>query len=169
MKHLLNASLLFLCFASNLTAQAQDDPAKRLVGAWRLVSVEGTSPFKFVFDHPHGILVYDASGRMSVQQVNIGDRKPFAKGPAAGTVEEKAAAFDSYAAYYGTYTVDAQAGTVTHHVEDGNNPALRGRDNVRWFEFQGNDRVSLIPMEDGRGGVIARKDATHKYIWERIK
>jgi len=168
MRRLLNGSLLFLFFASTLAAQSHDDPAKRLVGAWRLVSVEGTSPvFKFVFDHPHGIIVYDASGRMATQAANLGDRKPFAKRPAAGTLEEKAAAFDSYGAYY--YTVDAEAGTVTHHIEDGLNPALRGRDNVRWFEFQGNDRVVLIPMEDGKGGAIARKDARFKLTWERIK
>jgi hypothetical protein len=170
MRLLLTGSLLFLCLASNPTAQSPDDPANRLVGAWRLVSVEGTSPiFKFVFDHPHGIIVYDASGRMAVQQANLGDRKPFAKGPAAGTREEKAAAFDSYGAYYGTYTVDAKAGTITHHIEDGLNPALRGRDNVRWFEFQGNDRVVLIPMEADKGGVIARRDATYRLTWERIK
>jgi len=34
------------------------------------------------------------------------------------TTEEKAAAFDSYAAYFGTFTVDAKAGTVTHHLEN---------------------------------------------------
>jgi hypothetical protein len=135
-----------------------------------LVSVEGTSPvFNFVFDHPHGIIVYDASGRMATQQANVGDRKPFAKGPKAGTLEVRAAAFDSYGAYYGTYTVDSKAGTITHHIEDGLNPALRGRDNVRWFEFQGDDRVVLIPRENGNGGVIARKDATYKLTWERIK
>jgi lipocalin-like protein len=167
---LLTASLLVLAVVSNPRAQAQDAPAKRLVGAWRLVSVEGTSPvFKFVFDHPHGLIIYDPSGVVSVQQANIGDRKPFAKGPAAGTLEEKAESFDSYGAYYGTYTVDASAGTVTHHIEDGSNPALRGRENVRWYEFQGNDRVVLIPTEDGKGGTIARKDATYKLTWERIK
>ena len=158
---LLTASLLILAVVSNPRAQSQGDSAKRLVGAWRLVSVEGTSPvFNFVFDHPHGLIIYDPSGVMSVQQANIGDRRPFAKGPAAGLLEEKSAAFDSYGAYYGTYTVDTKAGTVTHHIEDGTNPALRGRDNVRWYEFQGNDRVVLIATEDGKGGTIARKDAT---------
>jgi hypothetical protein len=84
-------------------------------------------------------------------------------------VEEKAAAFDSYGAYYGTYTVDAKAETVTHHIEDGLNPALRGRNNVRWFEFRGADRLVLIATEDGKGGTVARKDATYKLVWERIK
>jgi hypothetical protein len=65
--------------------------------------------------------------------------------------------------------VDTKASTVIHHIEDGMNPALRGRDNVRWYEFQGNDRVVLIATEDGKGGMLARKDATYKLTWERIK
>ena len=45
----------------------------------------------------------------------------------------------------------------------------RGVHNVRWFEFQGNHRLLLIPREDGKGGVIDRKNATNKLLWERIK
>jgi hypothetical protein len=41
------------------------------------------------------MIIYDASGWMSVQIVVKGDRKPFARGLRSGTVEEKAAAFDS--------------------------------------------------------------------------
>jgi hypothetical protein len=91
------------------------------------------------------------------------------KGVASGTPAEKAAAFDSYLAYYGTYTVDARAKTITHHVEDYSYPGRRGTDNVRWFEFRGNDRIVLTPVGDGKGGVVARKDSTHKLVWERIK
>ena len=150
--------------------QPGSDPSKRIVGAWRLVSVDGTSPvFHFVYDQPRGMIIYEASGQMAVQVANIGDRRPFAAGPDAGTLEEKAAAFDSYSGYYGTYTIDSAAGTVTHHIQDGSNPASRGRDNVRWFEFQGNDRVVLIPTEDGTGGRVARQEAVHKLTWERIK
>jgi hypothetical protein len=38
-----------------------------------------------------------------------------------------------------------------------------------WFEFEGDDRLLLIPVEDGKGGAIARKDATLRLLWERIK
>jgi len=58
---------------------------------------------------------------------------------------------------------------VTHHIEDYSVPGRRGTTNVRWFEFRGDDRVVLIPVEDGQGGVIARKDATYKLLWQRIK
>jgi hypothetical protein len=148
----------------------QNDVAEKLVGAWRLVSVEGTdATFHFAFDHPTGIITYDRSGWMSVQIDIKGIRKAFVNGPAAGTDDEKVAAFDNYIAYYGTYTLDLKAQTITHHVEDATPPNLRGVNNVRWFEFLDDDRLLLIPREDGKGGVIDRKNATYKLLWERIK
>jgi lipocalin-like protein len=147
--------------------------SEKFVGAWRLISIEGNRPgLPGNFDRPTGLLIYDGSGRMSAQIVTRADRKPFAPyntGRASATQEEKAAAFDSYTAYFGTYTIDGKAGTVTHHLEDSLVPGRRGTDNVRWFEFRGDDRLLLIPVEDGKGGKIARKDATYRLLWERIK
>ncbi|HXB69943.1 MAG TPA: lipocalin-like domain-containing protein, partial [Candidatus Acidoferrales bacterium] len=88
--------------------------AKRFAGAWRLVSVAGNPPgLPGFYDRPTGMIVYLASGQMAVQIAARADRKPFARfnqGRLSATPEEKAAAFDSYLAYYGTYTVDDQAG-----------------------------------------------------------
>jgi hypothetical protein len=106
---------------------------------------------------------------MSVQIANKAGRRGFTRGLTAGTATEKDAAFDSYFSYYGTYTVDDSKGTVTHHVEDSSYPDLRGRAHVRWAEVQGNDRLVLIPQENGKGGVVARKGATYRLIWERIR
>ena len=135
-----------------------------------MLSVEGTdATFNFTYDHPTGIIIYDRSGWMSVQVDTKGARKPFVKGAGGGTSAEKVEAFDNYIAYYGTYTLDLKEQTVTHHLEDASPPNWRGVDNVRWFEFQGDDRLILIPREDGKGGVIDRKDATYKLLWERIE
>lgn len=164
-------SCISLSFVSLSCAEPQqDNVADKFVGAWRLVSIEGTdATFHFVYDHPTGVLIYDRSGWMSVEIDNKGARKPFVKGPAGGTAEEKVGAFDSYIAYYGHFTVDLKAQTVTHHLEDATPPNWRGINNVRWFEFQGNDHLLLIPREDGKGGMIDRKNATFKLLWERIK
>jgi len=139
--------LFLLAFVSLLSAQPpQDKVDQRFVGAWRLASVEGTDAVNhFAYDHPTGMLIYDRSGWMSVQIDVKGRRKPFVAGTSGGTADEKIFAFDNYLAYYGTF------------------------DNVRWFEFQGNDRLTLIPREDGRGGVLERKNATYKLHWERIR
>lgn len=165
--------LILVALAAVGATPQQSKLANRFVGAWRLVSVEGNPPgLPDFYDRPTGMLVYSASGQVIVQIAAKADRKPFApfnQGRRSAGTEEKAAAFDSYTAYYGTYTVDEHAGTVTHHIEDYSVPGRRGTDNVRWFEFQGNDRLVLIPMEDGKGGVVTRKDATYKLTWGRIK
>jgi hypothetical protein len=163
--------MLLVSCVSLLSAQPkQVNVARKLIGAWRLVSIEGTdATFHFAYDHPTGVIIYDRSGWMSVQIDIKGTRKPFANGAAAGTDEEKVAAFDNYISYYGRYTLDLKAQTVTHHLEDSNEPNLRGVNNVRWFEFQDNDHLLLIPREDGKGGKIDRDKATFKLLWERIK
>jgi hypothetical protein len=165
--------LILFCLAATSAAPHPDDLSKKFLGAWHLVSIEGNPPGRpFVYDRPTGLIMYDPSGRMCVNIVLKADRKPFApysKGMLTATTEEKAAAFDSYAAYFGTYTVDAKAGTVSHHLENNLVPGRQGTDNVRWFEFQGPDRLLLTPVEDGKGGVLARKDATYRLLWERLR
>ena len=165
--------LILFCLATTSAAPHPDELSKKFVGAWRLVSIQGNSPGRPNFyDRPSGLIMYDPSGHMGVNINLKADRKPFApytKGVLNATTDEKASAFDSYAAYFGTFTVDPKAGTVTHHLEGNLIPGRQGTDNVRWFEFQGDDRLLLIPVEDGKGGVLARKDATFHLLWERLK
>jgi len=173
MRRLSAVLLILFCLAAISAAPPPDDPSKKFLGAWRLVSVEGNPPGRTnLYDRPTGLILYATSGHMCVNIVFKADRKPFAlftKGLLTATKEEKAAAFDTYGAYFGTFTLDAKAGTVTHHLEDNLVPGRQGTDNVRWFEFQGPDRLLLTPIEDGKGGVLARKDATYKLLWERLK
>jgi hypothetical protein len=72
------------------------------------------------------------------------------------TPEEAKAALAGYIAYFGTYTVDERAGTVTHHrlgsVQPGDPAEV-----VRGYEFVG-DRLILRPV-----------GTTHEVIWERIR
>jgi hypothetical protein len=173
MRRLATFTLIFICLSPISAAPQHTALSKKFVGAWKLVSIEGNpQQLPGFYDRPTGLLIYDASGRMSAQIVAKADRKslpPNNKGRAMAKPEERAAAFDSYVAYFGTYTIDAKAGTVTHHIEGNLVPGRQGTDNIRWFEFQGDDRLILIPMEDGKGGTIARKDATYTLRWERIK
>jgi hypothetical protein len=102
-----------------------------------------------LYDRPTGLLMHDPSGRMCVNMVLKADRKPFAtytKGLlGAPQPKKKPPLFVSYLAYFGTYTIDAKAGTVAHHLEDSLVPGRRGADNIRWFAFQGDDGVLLTP------------------------
>ena len=90
MKPLRILFLLLLCLSIPAQPQ-QNDVANKLIGAWRLIAVEGISPVRHIpYDHPTGLIMYDRSGWMSVQIAIKGDRKPFAKGLGSGTQEEKA-------------------------------------------------------------------------------
>jgi hypothetical protein len=165
LSRLLTVSLLALVPAARAQSSAA---AQRFVGTWRLVSIAGAPcDASFSEDGPAGIIMYDNTGHMAVQFSRRAKRPGFAKGTNAGTVEEKAAAFNSYGAYYGTFTVDPAAGIVTHHLEGSVNPTEVGNDNVRYYEFQGN-RLILTVAIDCKGARLARKDATRHLTWERI-
>jgi len=49
--------------------------------------------------------------------------------------------------YYGTYSLDAAAQTVTHHVAGSSSAAWVGTDRVRSFVFEGADRIVLSAVE----------------------
>jgi len=110
-----------------------------------------------------GRLMYDKSGFMSVQHMS-NSRKPFASGDwLKGTPEEIKAAFESYRAYYGKWTVDEQKNTVTHHIEAGSLPNWNGTDFVRQYQFIDNRLIlKSTPL------LMAGKYATAFLIWERL-
>jgi hypothetical protein len=115
----------------------------RFHGAWRLVSPSAD-----------GILYYDPSGAMSVQSA---PRRARNRQGAQPSPQEALDAIDGYVAYFGTYAVDATAGTVTHQqiatVQPG--PAISL---VRAYEFRSPHTLVLKPTD--RPGEI---------VWERLR
>jgi len=121
------------------------------------------------YDRPTGLIMYDPSGRMCVNIVLKADRKPFApiqKDCSPLPPKKKPPPLTPTPPISAPTPSDAKTGTISHHLEDNLIPGRQGTDNVRWFEFQGDNRLLLIPVEDGKGGVLARKDATYKLLWE---
>ena len=154
------ASVIPMAFGADSAADLQ----KKFVGSWKLISIEGPnrpSDAKSV-----GMLTYDSAGHMSVHIVR-GDRPAFPNGRARATDKEKAVAFDSYTAYYGTYTFEPENGIVIHHLEGSLSPGQIGQDNIRYFELEGS-RLTLSVANDGRGGRLARRDTTSHLTWEKI-
>ncbi len=89
-----------------------------------------------------GRITYHDNGRMSVQVMSE-DRAGFStddfrRAPA----EEIIQAFTTYLGYYGTYSIDSEAGEVTHHIEVASIPNWVGTDQLRLFEF-GEDTLRL--------------------------
>jgi hypothetical protein len=139
---------------------------ERLIGSWRLVSYDrqsGTGEATPVFGPaPRGRLIYDAAGRMSVHLADP-RRAAFASNDfLRGTPEEVRQAFEGYFGYFGSYSVDVAAGTVTHHVEGASFPNYAGTDQKRFFTLSG-DRLSLGTPPTVRGGARF----TYLVAWER--
>src|SRR5262249_38236556 len=112
--------------------------AQRLIGTWTLVSYEAIEPDgsrSLPFGHAVGRLSYDVHGNMS-GQVMRPHRAPVEL--AIGAAQQVRAAYIGYIAYFGTYEVDEQAGTVVHHVLGALNPAWVGGDQVRRMAFDGD-------------------------------
>jgi hypothetical protein len=110
-----------------------------------------------------GLLVYDAGGNMSAHVIK--KNRPFfaANDPDRGTDAEVRAAFEGYAAYFGTYTIDPATQTVTHHVCGAWYPNWIGHDQVRHFKFDGN-RLLLST----RSLISGSESLEYVLTWERI-
>lgn len=154
------ASLVPAAFAADSAAELQ----RKFVGSWKLISIQGLARNAGITSV--GMLTYDGTGHMSVHIVR-GDRPAFPNGRARATDKEKAAAFETYTAYYGTYTFEPENGIVIHHLEGSLSPGQIGQDNIRYFELQGN-RLTLSVANDGKGGRLARRDTTSHLTWEKI-
>jgi len=137
-----------------VSEQNNGEGAKRLHGAWRyLGSMTDGKPTPGRGANPKGIIYYDPSGTMVVQ---VAPDKERGKAGSAPTPDEAQAALAGYIAYFGTYTVDEKAATVTHHRHASVQPGDVA-DLVRGYEFAG-DRLILRPP-----------GTTYEVLWERIK
>ena len=118
--------------------------AGRFHGAWRYAGTMIDGQFRTDRGGaPVGIIIYDPSGHMSVQIMP--DRE-----------QRKTAPVSSFLSYFGSYTIDQSAQTVTHHRE-GDLRTDAPIDVVRQYKFEG-DRLILSPV-----------GSTQDIIWERIR
>jgi Lipocalin-like domain len=131
--------------------------ARRFIGTWRLVSIINANGEKDPLrgPNPAGLIMYDPYGNMAVQIMPDRERPKFASNQA--TPEEAQTALLGYTAYFGTYSVDPGASTVTHHRQGNINPGAIG-DYVRRYQFAGDDRLILQPLE-----------SQNQLTWERVK
>jgi hypothetical protein len=146
-----------------MTTMHADQVRTELLGAWRLITCEvvdadGTMSYP-MGDNVAGQLMYDDSGRVSAQLVRA-DQSPFASEDwRQATPDEMTAAWPNYFGYYGTFTVDADAGTVTHHIDFGWFPNLTGTEQVRNYRFDNNQ---LVLNADTAWGKV-------RVVWERSR
>lgn len=142
--------------------------AARLVGTWQLLESysegpSGRGPFP-LGDKVIGRLNYDSGGNMAAQLMGE-DRKPFSsRDPREIGDAEYREAFQTYTAYYGTFEVNADERTVTHHVLGATVPNWPGNIQLRYYELQG-DRLTLrTPPMRGNDG----EKAVNTLVWQKI-
>jgi Lipocalin-like domain len=124
--------------------------AQALVGTWRVVQfadLDKDGRWVYWFgEHPRGYFVYDATGHVHIQIMKVPTLKPFPEAKSDDgkppTAEHALAAYNSYFAYFGTYTVDAEKHVVTHHVEGSLSPDYTDTEQPRPFKLEG-DRLEI--------------------------
>ena len=154
-------------------AHAPHATRQDLIGAWRLVSIQIMAPDGPMTDpfynaDPTGILIYQASGWMSVQIV--GQPRPAmqaeaSRPPRTETAEDarrKAAVLDTYYAYFGTWDYDAAASTVTHHIKASLIPGESGMSYAQTVALQGGNLIFTSRREVAGVATVQRK------VWRRI-
>ena len=140
-----------------LAGQGAASDAAKLIGTWRLVAFTSDSASMAMRGaKPTGLLIYDATGHMAAQ-IAPDRRRPSWPQKQLPTPQQALDAVTGYAAYFGTYKVDAKSHMVTHHREGALNLDLV--DYVRKYEFQGTDRLVLLPAERPE----------NRLVWERVK
>ena len=112
-----------------------------VVGTWNLISAKAQNPNDDVIhlygEDPSGMLMYDSKGYMFAVLMRPGRSRFVSGDPLGGTSEEIKEAFEGFDAYCGTYEVNAEKRTVTHHVKASRFPNWEGTDQLRYFEFSG--------------------------------
>jgi hypothetical protein len=154
----------------HLSAQTdQENPILQAIsGTWKLLSyVREELPSGAKSDvmgaHPSGYINYGREGRMIVIIVGSDRKKPAG---AVATPDEAEALITSMLAYAGTYSIDSQAKTVTHHVDISWDQSRTGTDQVRSYKLEG-DRLTLttaLSTDPATG-----KNTVRTLIWERLK
>jgi hypothetical protein len=137
---------IILILATALLATAPAQAPDPIIGTWRLVSFlsqDSTGQQRPVWgEHPTGLIIYTSDGHVSAQLYD--PRRPRV-GEIANAIPSAAAqaSYGGLYTYFGTFSVDVSAHTVSHHVEGAMAPDWVGSTLIRAYRFLGPDRIEL--------------------------
>src|SRR5262245_34570349 len=144
------AALLIADSAFRERAQAAPagDVAAQLIGSWSLESrITTTLDGRELTDPglsgtPQGLLIYDRAGHVAAQLSRPGRTLGMLADECRDAqrvrgTSDTAQTILGYDAYFGTYTLDVQAGIVTHHLESALFPGDIGKSIIRHFAVTG--------------------------------
>ena len=131
---------------------------QQVAGVWMLTSgseqaADGTRTVPW----SAGNLILDPSGHMSFFVLGKNQQKP--EGPA-----DPRAPVGPIVAYYGTFTVDDAAKTVTFHVENASAPAFSGATRVQYITVTGDTLTTKgSPVKTPQGEITPTNE------WRRAR
>ncbi len=134
--------------------------ATAILGMWKLTSREDvdaegkihTDPF--LGKDPAGILCF-AAGHFSAQFMKR-DRSGQENMPERARAENNTAGVNGYDAYFGTYSTDESAGTLTTHLEGSISHANIGSTYVRDVRVAGNELIVQLHTTAVDGTAVTR-------------
>jgi hypothetical protein len=135
--------------------------SQALLGTWRLVSREDrTASGERRIDpalgaDPIALLVYDRGGNFAAQFMKR-DRRTDAGVPAASGLPNNSRAVGGYDAYFGSYTVDDAAGTVTQRLQGALSPENVGLVLTRSMQVSDDELVIQLDTASADGTPVVR-------------
>ena len=154
---------LVLCLPA-ATAAAEQTLRERLVGTWKIVSVQNTRPDGSVVElfgaNPRGIAVFDANGNTVIVLMRSDRPKFAANNRDLGTAEENGATVRGTHAYFGTYSVNEADQALVFHVEGNTFPNQEGIDTTRFISMKGDEFSWITPAPSVGGKSVA--------VWKRV-
>ena len=140
--HITIIGLLSYCFIANATETLSTAKPANIAGIWTLAEHYDYNADGSIRDsmgpNARGLFVYSPDGRMSLHIVPTEPRKPVTRDSDDKALAE---AYTPYIGYFGTYSVDYTAMTITHHIEGAKLPNREGTSAVRPFYFAQGDLV----------------------------
>jgi hypothetical protein len=132
--------------------ETASDVAKKLVGTWNYVGTLRDGKPRDRGGNPKGLIIYTETGHMAVQIAP--DRKRTKAGPEP-TPDEAKHALELYVAYFGTFSIDVPAATLTHH---------------RWASVQPGDRMEVqrVYRFEGDRLILRAPGTTQETVWVRV-
>jgi hypothetical protein len=150
---------------SEARAQGAGASAKQLVGTWALVSQSTTLPdgkkTQNFGPNPQGLLMFNASGRYSLQ-ICRSDRAKFASNSRdKGTPAENQTTVQGCNPHWGKYSVDEKDRAIVFNIEHAMYPNWEGIQQKRTFTISGDELKYLVPAASAGG--------TADLVWKRVK
>ncbi len=132
------------------------------LGSWKLISAEYKSELQTAYpfgSDPEGLLIYDASGWMSVQIMHrdYGQKIAVSDNSKPGN----RASFSGYLGYFGTYEIDEANALILHRVAGSTLPHWIGSAQQRSFKFIDGKLILSTPATSKGTEVLAVLEWVH--------